>query len=779
MVGANVNPPPVPPLADIVQICDVLMAEGQFSVALGLLCARALYVSLAQFAKDLERYLEFPGLPPINRAHGLHELGGTLTSQERYSEAYAKYDKAGQIFDTTEYHVLFLILSIERCELDMKSGRRELQDIADTLWSIEDELQSFDHLEGVRKALSVLYEVAFRTRDHELRTKLDDEYRRNATVRGKLRDWLFQRQLMISQWTSISPITAHDVEALASMYEEVAGTEYNTLKINICRMLVDKYQSLGDNDRGSMWRDRLDGIETWVPEYMRFIVGLDEYYEGVQLANPTAEPGQELAEMQRQISRTLDQLTARGIPSANRWLGVLKISNLANFFMNNFSTRSLAQTSQLVQLCTDSREALSAELLPRQKAHLAAIFYQCDTRMHHINAHLEDDSTGSVVSRVCLDEEEMQLVLAGYEETEQLYGEAGSSADVACVQRMAAVAYHELWIVRGSPPDSSLFRSATTKIKAACRIFRSQASLELRRETAFQGARLWLQGFQANVDYMKPRWAWRWIGLGWVAHFFVHFGLRSYLAMPSWLSWTTEMLFRGPLDEAAAYLAEFETLVDRERQNLITLGDKQSILTKQRLSSRQQNVDAIALGVQIFHNKGGASQLWSWVQRSKARSLSDLLGLGAHKPVHVEEQIQRDTSLQKLLQIELELVQKLKEARGKQTSDQIFLWTKPEIHRASMRKHEPLRELLDLAVGATVSAKELFALPSEVDKTPRRTWSVDWIVVEEWICAIAVAQGSQTYFNRVMELKTAHKWAAKHLQAKADGLCLGDEDEGI
>lgn len=771
----------MPSLAHVLEVHTRLMSDGYFSHALTLLTARANFLSLNEYKDDLLRYVEFPKLPDINRAQGLHQLADNLLAQGHLREAQSKYSEAEELFRHADHKIASTLLSIDRCELDIKIGK-DKSDIAETLWRLKDEVQSADHIEGVRKALMLLYEIAFQTKNLAMRAELDEQYQENAKERGKFADWLSQRYQLILQWDAIASVTSHKIESLTAIYEELAPTDCNALKANICRSLVEKHRALGNSDSVQYWNNILTGTEAHTYDYAQYTMGLDSYFERVkQPVFPVLDPEREIAELRGEIEKTVDQLSKPDILPGSRWVGVLKIPNLANHFMNHVSGRGLAQTEHLVQICIESQEEFSKQLSLRERKHLAAVLHGCANRMNILKANLYDTPEGGVGNLDKMNQGCMQQVLQGYETTASLYEEARSPVDVACTRRMAAIVYQQLWVVNQRPANSVQFNLATMNNKSAYTIFKRYGAQDLRRSIAIESAKLLLQGFYSGTNYREMRPAWKLLGfeLGFNLMMSLTTRTRINLAVPAWLKWAQDLFFAGPLDEASKYLSEYEMIIDHERQNLSTLNDQASILAKQRLGQRQDNIEALAIGIQVYYELKDAMKLWCWVQRSKARSISDLLGIGLHMPTHIEQQLADNPALNTLRNNERELVSKLKDAASKQPSDQFYLWTKLENHRARMRKHAPLRELLDMAAGATVLPQQLFNLNALHPESARKIWYVDWMVLNGMIWILAISDKRQSFFDTVMTLENAQKWISDNLQPSNGGKCLIDEHEGI
>ncbi len=88
-----------------------------------------------------------------------------------------------------------------------------------------------------------------------------------------------------------------------------------------------------------------------------------------------------------------------------------------------------------------------------------------------------------------------------------------------------------------------------------------------------------------------------------------------------------------------------ENLRDRTRQELSILPGLQSLRAKQSLSSDDLNQKIYRTAIYVSNFEGRVQDAWNWIQKYKARSLSDLLGIGCIIPSILSEKIQTNAEV--------------------------------------------------------------------------------------------------------------------------------------
>ena len=188
-------------------------------------------------------------------------------------------------------------------------------------------------------------------------------------------------------------------------------------------------------------------------------------------------------------------------------------------------------------------------------------------------------------------------------------------------------------------------------------------------------------------------------------------------------------VFAGPLrDEFSANclesLKKAETLRGSVRLDLSVLSGPEAIRRKQLFSASDINQKIFHTALLVTYQQGMYAAAWDWIQTFKARSLSDLLGIGCLIPERLSEQFRDNQELTHLLTQESELVRRLeRESPSSRWQDRIEL----DNLRKEMRKFPALSELLDLRAGRSETITDLDWL---LKTSPLR----QNIVLIDWIC---------------------------------------------
>jgi tetratricopeptide (TPR) repeat protein len=212
-----------------------------------------------------------------------------------------------------------------------------------------------------------------------------------------------------------------------------------------------------------------------------------------------------------------------------------------------------------------------------------------------------------------------------------------------------------------------------------------------------------------------------------------------------------------------------ESFVDRQRQEVSILRGMAAAVVKGRLSSDNHARNIYRFAIQVCISAGNVLDAWSWVQKSKARSLSDLLGLGVFIPLELTERIQQDTACRQLFEDEHRLAEDLAAAPD---TERFKVRIKLERHQKTMREHAVLAELLDLREGVPIALDELFAGSTKDHTRNRRnqtTVFIDWVATESGFSMYVVKQGEKPILrNLPITIQTIHMWVSEHLNSGSD-----------
>lgn len=172
------------------------------------------------------------------------------------------------------------------------------------------------------------------------------------------------------------------------------------------------------------------------------------------------------------------------------------------------------------------------------------------------------------------------------------------------------------------------------------------------------------------------------------------------------------------------------------RSDMAIFGGSQAIELKQRYAGEQKIMAIYRHALEVCLTDGLDEDLWSWIQRGKARSVSDLLGLATVTPSTIKSRIEADPSMKELFEKEVDLIRKLESADPLKRAS-----IRGDLHvlRSQMREFKDLKNLMELREGNPILLHQLHALAESPQL--RRYGSVvfaDWFMFngQVYLCSV-------------------------------------------
>lgn len=222
----------------------------------------------------------------------------------------------------------------------------------------------------------------------------------------------------------------------------------------------------------------------------------------------------------------------------------------------------------------------------------------------------------------------------------------------------------------------------------------------------------------------------------------------SYAALMH--GWVTE-------EELLEKLGHATTFIQHESIEVSFLAGLDSVLSKQNLIGDKHTRNLHSFALQIHLKGQSAESVWELTQKSKARSLVETIGGRLHAPANLIDKINRNNTAKSLYEQEMGLMNEIK------TGDMYARFparVRLEGHRAEMRKHDELKELLELRDGAGLTVEKLDDLMSDLTydaPDQREVVFVDWVVMGEEIHILTVESGSSPVMQSLPITYTAVK----------------------
>ncbi|KAF2188396.1 hypothetical protein K469DRAFT_748695 [Zopfia rhizophila CBS 207.26] len=725
-----------------------LLRKEQFAQALQIAKIHGTMAGPRMRTKLLEELLTVPRLPDLIRADGLAEFSDLLYRQDRQDEAIAKLDTAKALYQKTGHATGPLLVEVQIINIDLHGHDPQLHNKRSELLRLKEELERYQHYGGVGQALQCLYQLARLQHDDMLRVELDHESLRLAEIRGFPLDWIMQQYLMVRLWETAGPSTGQMLQSLQAIYETMADTEAPAIRIGVASALAKGYRNLGDAVNAEKWAAEEKKGPKAAPRYARFLDGTDDFFRELERATTAPNDAEgEIQDLRRELCQVLEDVNVETTPTDHLYLGIMKVTQMCNLYIDKFKLREFSRMEILVETCLEYSNALIQILPASQKKRWEANVIQVRARLLFIQAmtcgkpRSEVRVLSDVINRGVLSQS-----IKTYMKVESLYMAAGEKVNAALTQQQLANCYQQMWYLDDKSPTSPWFGLATEKHEASREVLRRHGSpLQQRINTADRdrlGNILGSNSFQLSLQNSASG-----------------SGSDSQLGSKFVRGW----FFKSPFEEAVGCLVEVEKLIDAERQDLSALGHQEAILAKQNMRQDQHVSLIYEIGPVLFGSSGHAKGLWEWVQRAKARSLSDLLGLGVNISTDLRRWIDSDPQAVALLAREGELVKRIRSA---DPAAQLIVRKELETHRRVMRAHANLRELLDIRQGIPVPWSRLEQLSSSFSgQRRRRTWFIDWIVSGGVIFIIMVSDEKEWYhaFRADITLEEVNEWIKMNL----------------
>jgi hypothetical protein len=217
------------------------------------------------------------------------------------------------------------------------------------------------------------------------------------------------------------------------------------------------------------------------------------------------------------------------------------------------------------------------------------------------------------------------------------------------------------------------------------------------------------------------------------------------------------------------------------RGELSALRSLDAVSNKQRLTSNKHVRDIYRLSFQICLKEYQHSAAWAWIQSAKARSLSDLLGLGAFVPRTLLDRIRANDEAFRMFEADTALSKRIASAPS---TEHFQARVDLEHLYSQMRGLPVLKELLDLREGTSVSLFDLQEQLSRPEFKPKQgvLVLVDWVFKQDEIYMFTVkASEDPTIDILPLNVSTVQEWVRQYLVNQSgheQSIKMDDQHEG-
>jgi CHAT domain-containing protein len=228
-------------------------------------------------------------------------------------------------------------------------------------------------------------------------------------------------------------------------------------------------------------------------------------------------------------------------------------------------------------------------------------------------------------------------------------------------------------------------------------------------------------------------------------------------------------------DAALGHLADAEYDYDAVRREF-TAGNSVIDIQqgKRALIEKSQRIYELALEI-LCLVRPDPVEAWNWVQRAKARALSDVLGTGSIPPTRIMTEIERHPESFSLLLQERELVDRISKVLP---AERLDLRETLDTVWENMARDPYLAEYLELRTGTALDAEDLAALITTDAQTGYSTVFIDWIAVGERLFLLALRPGQPAQTVELpLQLSTVRSFINSNLSPETFRSMLRDTPE--
>jgi CHAT domain len=743
---------PLVPAQEILKsLFDHLVAQGRFSEA-----ARIAKVYMERGEPGhrttlLESLLQIEALPDLVQAEVSEALGVLMLSTGNMNEGNGNryLEKARQMYIATGHGYGLLMLEVKSFATAPKNQKSKEQAVK-RLKEIKKQLEQLGYWWGVQAVLQAMLDIDDPFSDSELQAEIDCEILKLHEIRGCTSPWLYAQLASITKWTRDGGNSVHSLRSLESLYKQVCVTENPRLQGIVASFLFKRYQELGKTDEMAGVAQDNPGV---FPRHMRFLVGMDKFCSNLIETKESCDEHTEELELQNHLLEIEEDLADSKIVSTERYHGVMHATNMCEYYLTQKTLRGLKRTKLLVDMClaTSNLHLKHLNLLER---------YLWTGKIRGVESRLR-------FSEACdgptINAESVQDAVAIQKDARSYFKWCGSRTDRSSSEQSLAILNTCLFAFDSPSPTSLFFDSAAYYYECAADGFRQTGLRDSERNTAFNFAQLWFRAGPKGSERYRLTSLGRFIMWIKSTNVIQILGATESPSVSNSLAWLFYKKVE-PYDQTMKWLRIAEKFWDEQRSDLSALGGKAALISKQLFRRDEKVRNVYECGLKSSIRSEDWKALWSWIQKSKARSLSDMLGLGINIPKDLERRIKEDVNAQKLVDREIELVNKVKNG----PADNVFVRKDIDRQRQAMRKLDILDDLLAIREGREVTAEQLRATSQSIEpkKKSRRIFFVDWFSTDGNIGMLLTSSDTDDiqYYDTDMEFKEIRTWIDQNMR---------------
>ena len=669
------------------------------------------------------------GLPDLERAEITWECGDMLRLTDGGAAWRDLFETAAGLYNEAGHATGALDIRIDLICHSRDDSASVDEDTAE-LWRIMEAMEAVGNWASVNRCLSAIINIntaGFKIPPEALQIKVEEEWLRVADLCGNKATTVSGSVAKLLEWSSRRSRAASNLDFLERFYERIKDSDATAVLCMTLSTLYDTYKSIGDDDKAIECLARRPEV---LPRPLMTVLGGDPFE--VALNDATEAPDTEVElQMLRDELQKVQAIIQRTPTVLARAHEVKRLSDLCGVYISQHAFRGCEQLERLVECLESVIDAECDKLDDWQATIWRATTLQNRAMLPQIKA---------LTARTM---DELQALtresLECYELAMGLYESSGHAQDWRAMSAKMYVANSRrlLWQLNQRPAESDDFTAAATLYAEAV----GGGPLKNQQTACLALLRHWVEGHEARV-VVDPA-----------------------VFQPS-----------SAYEMAVKWANEADRLANIQRNDLSALPRERAVLAKQLLSSKlDPKTDFHFIALLLHDSAGDDLGAWNWLQKSKARSISDMLGLGINIPAALKHGIESDPSLARSCELEQTMSQEIDAA----PEDRRFLLrTKLELHRDEMRQSPVLKQLLDYREGQPTSLERLQRINVKTaPESTRRIFYVDWLIYQDHCVAFIASSAGVDSFPTGVTAPEVAAWKAQYLGDSSLGAHPLDSDK--
>ncbi|GME60238.1 hypothetical protein BR93DRAFT_208319 [Neofusicoccum parvum] len=674
--------------------------------------------------------MNHPDVPDLVRAETIIEYAECLQETSTSDEWVGHMEEASKIYGSVGH--AYGILSVRAKLLEKRIPKTSTQKAGEELLGIKKSMEEVGYWTGAIDALRAYAQLQmheFGRLEEETLVEIDSELLRFKDICKNNFDWVSQTNLNFTRWQQSGANVGKGLEVLEKMYADMSDMEAPFLIADTLMKLYEAYTKIGDTASAMACLGRRPEV---LPRRMVILLGLDPFYQRLQGGTEVLDHESELSALRGEIEKA-EGMIKNTASLQDRGNEVLRLSHISNLYLIHWNLRPIKETRSLIEPCLEAIHSATKHLDKSQASLWTINALQTEARLlfneSHLSAIQED--------KLKLMQESLEL----HEKTFVMFRDVGHKFNMSLAKQSIALCYDSIWQFNGKPSRSDDFEKAASSYEEAKGLLKGTGNFGSEQMITRLLMLLWYRGLQQGV--LVKTW----------------FGLST----------------TSPMQMTLKYVEEAETLATIERCDMAALKPERAVLAKQALR-RDDNAQAVYdVAIQVHNHVEDYENTWNWIQRSKARSVSDMLALGVNLPADLVSEIDQHPELREQMDQERSLLESIGEA---QSSEKIYLQKQLDALRKKMRAKPILQKVLDLREGQPVSVSGLRDLGKRrAAEGQSRVVFVDWVAINGHIHCLIVSESEVKKVAIGLTVEDATEWKKTYLRQEGRKNHPLEEDE--